>query len=138
MKRVCLDSTFLISYLRGREKAENSLTLLKQDGFISYTTTINVFEIFYGYFRAFKDVEMKKNEFKLITKLFSVLNIISLNMTTAIRASSLQVKLQQEGEELGINDTFIAAIVLENGKTIITNNEEHFKRVEGLKIIDWQ
>ena len=76
---------------------------------------------------------MKKNEFKLITKLFSVLNIISLNMTTAIRASSLQVKIQQEGEEIGINDTFIAAIVLENGKTIITDNEEHFKRVEGLK-----
>ncbi|MBN2150769.1 MAG: type II toxin-antitoxin system VapC family toxin [Candidatus Lokiarchaeota archaeon] len=38
---------------------------------------------------------------------------------------------------LAVLDTFIAAIVLQHGKTIVTGNPEHFKRVPGLHVVEY-
>ncbi|GHV05005.1 tRNA(fMet)-specific endonuclease VapC [Clostridia bacterium] len=36
------------------------------------------------------------------------------------------------------SDVFIAAFCLVNGYTLVTNNTKHFKRVEGLRFVDWK
>lgn len=135
MKKICLDSTFLISYLRGNELAEKKISKLKSEGFIFYTTSINVYEIFYGYFRAFGSQANTEKEFTQIKNLFSVLMVYSLNLNSAIRASSIQLALEKKGEVIGINDIVIAAIVLENGNKLLTDNIKHFKRIKGLELI---
>ena len=123
MKTVCLDSTFLITYLRGKQGVKTTYNQLKAEGYSFYTTTINVFELFYGYFAAFQDVGSKSHEFTKIKNILSLLSIVSLTTNAAIRASSLRFQLQAQGIDIGVNDTFIAAIVLENGGNLITNNK---------------
>ena len=48
---------------------------------------------------------------------------------------NLRVILQKKGLDIGNNDTLIAAIVLENGKKIITDNRDHFSRIDDLEVI---
>ncbi len=42
------------------------------------------------------------------------------------------------GTLIGPNDLLIAAIVLANGLTLVTNNTSEFSRVPGLPLEDWQ
>ena len=42
-----------------------------------------------------------------------------------------------KGNAIGWRDTFVAAIALQHGKSIITSNPEHFKRVQGLDVIEY-
>lgn len=38
------------------------------------------------------------------------------------------------GDAIGMGDSLIAGIVLQNGGTLMTRNRRHFERVEGLRI----
>jgi len=39
-----------------------------------------------------------------------------------------------KGKEIGWRDTFIAAITIHKGNTIITSNAEHFRRIPELVV----
>ncbi|MBI4746152.1 MAG: hypothetical protein HY786_06360 [Deltaproteobacteria bacterium] len=45
--------------------------------------------------------------------------------------------LEKDGKIIDDADLFIAACALDDNVTLVTNNEKHFKRVEGLKIENW-
>ncbi len=45
--------------------------------------------------------------------------------------------LERIGTPIGPNDTFIAAHALALGATLVTDNEEEFRRVPGLQIENW-
>jgi tRNA(fMet)-specific endonuclease VapC len=38
---------------------------------------------------------------------------------------------------IGLNDLLIASIALANDLTVVTNNNDEFKRVPGLRVEDW-
>lgn len=134
MEPVCCDSTFLIYYLKGKESAQERYSNLKNK-FFFYTTSINVYEIFYGYFYAFKKNKDIEKYFEKIKQLFNVMDVKELTTSSAIRAGNLRVELQSQGVDIGNNDTLIAAITLENGGNILTDNLKHFKHVNGLNIL---
>jgi predicted nucleic acid-binding protein len=43
--------------------------------------------------------------------------------------------LENRGDAIGMGDSLIAGIVLQNGGTLLTRNRRHFERVEGLRIV---
>ncbi len=45
--------------------------------------------------------------------------------------------LEAEGQSIGAMDMLIAAHVLALGGTLVTNNEAHFARIDGLKLANW-
>lgn len=45
--------------------------------------------------------------------------------------------LKKSGNLLNDADILIASIVMEHGAVLITNNEHHFKRIDGLKVENW-
>jgi tRNA(fMet)-specific endonuclease VapC len=49
----------------------------------------------------------------------------------------LASKLVSKGRPIGQSDTLIAAHAIALGVTLVTNNEKHFKHVDGLKIANW-
>jgi len=53
-------------------------------------------------------------------------------------AVELYVDLRKKGTPIGDGDIFIAAYCLVNNYTLVTNNEAHFKYINGLKIINWK
>jgi tRNA(fMet)-specific endonuclease VapC len=49
----------------------------------------------------------------------------------------LRAALERSGRLIGPNDLLIAAQCLDQGATLITDNEREFRRVEGLTVENW-
>ena len=52
--------------------------------------------------------------------------------------AKINVPLRLAGTPIGPLDTAIAATALTHGCTVVTHNREHFDRVAGLAVEDWQ
>jgi predicted nucleic acid-binding protein len=51
------------------------------------------------------------------------------------KAGHIYAKLEQQGQPIGLRDTFIAAIALTRECSVATRNQAHFNRISGLNII---
>ena len=49
----------------------------------------------------------------------------------------LKSKLEKTGSRLDDFDLIIGAVSLAYNLTLVTNNEKHFQRIEGLKLANW-
>jgi tRNA(fMet)-specific endonuclease VapC len=63
--------------------------------------------------------------------------IIELNDQIIIRAADVYADLYKNGQLIGDADILIAATALEYNLAVITNNENHFSRISGLQILNW-
>jgi tRNA(fMet)-specific endonuclease VapC len=50
---------------------------------------------------------------------------------------NIRAELESKGEMIGNNDLWIAAHARAADLTLVTNDENHFRRVQGLKIQNW-
>ena len=55
----------------------------------------------------------------------------------ADRCGELRAHLARLGTPIGPNDMLIAAIALQHGLTVVTNNVREFRRVPALPVEDW-
>jgi tRNA(fMet)-specific endonuclease VapC len=55
----------------------------------------------------------------------------------AATAGRIRKELEDQRQVIGPHDIQIAAIALQHGWTVVTNNTDEFKRVTGLQIEDW-
>jgi len=53
------------------------------------------------------------------------------------KATDIYITLKRTGNLIGDADILIAAYCLVNGYTLVTSNINDFKRIGGLKLIDW-
>ena len=51
--------------------------------------------------------------------------------------SNLRADLERKGTVIGPNDMMIAATAMAHHATLVTHNMKEFKRVKGLKLVDW-
>jgi len=51
--------------------------------------------------------------------------------------AQIRAKLENAGTPIGSNDLLIAAIVKSRNGTLVTHNVAEFKRISGLKLVDW-
>ena len=52
--------------------------------------------------------------------------------------SRVRSELSRQGSLIGPNDLLIASIALAHDATLVTNNTREFKRVQNLRLEDWQ
>jgi tRNA(fMet)-specific endonuclease VapC len=50
---------------------------------------------------------------------------------------AIRAALEAKGETIGNNDLWIAAHAKAAGLVLVTNNEQEFRRIPGLKIQNW-
>ena len=72
-----------------------------------------------------------------LNALGEILEICSFDQQAAIAYGDVRSSLEKRGEVIGPHDLLIAAHALSLDRTLITNNEKEFKRVEGLKVDNW-
>ncbi|MDP3433898.1 MAG: type II toxin-antitoxin system VapC family toxin, partial [Bacteroidota bacterium] len=53
-------------------------------------------------------------------------------------SAELYSELRQSGNSLDDIDLLIAGVAIENHLIMVTNNENHFGRIPGLKIANWK
>jgi len=69
-----------------------------------------------------------------LNALGEILEICSFDQQAAVAYGDVRSSLEKRGEVIGPHDLLIAAHALSLDRTLITNNEREFKRVEGLKV----
>jgi tRNA(fMet)-specific endonuclease VapC len=74
---------------------------------------------------------------ELLRELAQVLPVQGLPETAAESYGTIRAELERKGEMIGNNDLWIAAHAKAVGLTLVTNNEREFRRVRGLKVLNW-
>jgi tRNA(fMet)-specific endonuclease VapC len=132
VNELLLDTDILSLFLRNSPKvmteAGNYLTLHKGLTF----SIITDFEILRGL--KVKDAKRQIAKFAQIRQLSRIIN---LNERIIGRAADIYADLYDRGSMIGDADILIAATALEQQLPIVTNNESHFSRIGGLRILNW-
>lgn len=126
ISQICLDTSAIIGYLKGREPSASAVDRAVKE-FDCYVTTITIYELLFGVARAKKEIGEQA--------LLGTMTVLSFNDSAARRAADLHSELISSNKDIGVKDVLIAAICLENNLPILTTNEQHFSRVQGLKVI---
>jgi tRNA(fMet)-specific endonuclease VapC len=67
-----------------------------------------------------------------VRRLIDTIPVVPLNRESAAQAALVRQRLAAEGQTIGMADSLIAGIAIENGLELLTRNRKHFERVEGL------
>jgi len=124
--RICLDTNMLISYLKERNPDASAVEKAVRQ-YNCYITAITVYELLFGVYRAGKEIGE--------SAILDVMLVLPLNSAAARRAAILHSELISRNQDIGIKDVFIAAICLEHNIPLLTANERHFRRVNGLNVV---
>jgi tRNA(fMet)-specific endonuclease VapC len=66
------------------------------------------------------------------------LEVLAFDEQDAFSAGEARARLSASGTPIGPLDVLIAGVALARKLTLITNNTGEFRRVAGLKVLDWQ
>jgi len=95
-------------------------------------TSVTVYEIIKGFKR-----ESRPKKEKLFEEFLKNVKVCHLDGKAIYIAADIYARLCKKGTPLDTADIFIAAIVLRNDSTLVTNNTEHFNKIPGLRLSNW-
>jgi tRNA(fMet)-specific endonuclease VapC len=90
-------------------------------------------ELLYG---AEKSIKRKENLEKMEQFLFPF-EVVSFDSDSAQIYAALRAELEKKGKVIGPNDLIIAATVLSNQGSLVTNNLKEYQRIKKLKTTNW-
>ena len=90
-------------------------------------------ELFYGAYRS----QHVEDNIKVINKLSKTIKFLELDDKAQQIFGRLKSELQKNGRLIEDADLFIAATAISTGRTLVTNNEKHFQRIEELAMENW-
>ena len=94
---------------------------------------IKLMELYYG---AYKSQRATANAARVKT-LGQSIEMMPINAAVAETFGMIKAVLESGGNRLDDFDLAIAATVLANNLILMTNNTDHFSRIEGLRIENW-
>jgi predicted nucleic acid-binding protein len=116
-----LDTSVLIDVLRLRRGRRELLAGLAREGHTLATTALNVAEVYAG---------MRPEEQAQTEAFLGALDCYELTASAGRLAGSLKNKWAKKGRTLTLADTIIAAIALERGCALMTDNRKDFPMPE--------
>jgi tRNA(fMet)-specific endonuclease VapC len=126
-----LDTDTVIFILKGHETVRKNLQHHVDDPI--KISMISSMELYYG---AYKSQRVASNLAKIKT-IEQSLEVIPIGQESAEIFGMLKDQLETQGSRLDDFDLAIAACALAHNLTLVTNNGEHFKRIDGLKLANW-
>ena len=127
----CLDTTFLIDLIREIRRRKNgpATMLLKQLLENGEALTISLFAIAELYAGTQTHSGKEKES---LEDLLAWFEILPFGTSTARIFGVLYGSLRAQGQEIGVIDTLIASVAIENNEILITQNIKPFSRISGL------
>ena len=119
--KLLLDTSVLIDVLRLRHGRRDWLAQLARGGHSLSTTTLNVAELY---------ASMRPEEETQTEALLAVLESYEVNGTDARVAGKLKSSWARKGRTLTLDDAIIAAITMERGCALVTDNRRDFPMPE--------
>lgn len=116
-----LDSSVLIDTLRERRRRPELLAELVRAGHSLATSSLNIAEVYAG----MRATEQSRTDFFL-----SCLDCFEITRATGKLAGTLKNEWARKGRTLTLADTLVAAVALEQGCTLLTDNRKDFPMPE--------
>lgn len=132
MNRALIDTDILSYYFKGDEIVYKNFEIYLQRYDLIEISIVTYYEILSGLLakNALKQIEIFEE--------FVIDNLIIPLTEDSVKISAeLYSTLRQSGKIIDDIDLLIAGVAIENEMTLVTNNENHFKRIPGLKIDNW-
>jgi tRNA(fMet)-specific endonuclease VapC len=126
-----LDTNICIYFLNQNKKIVRQLQKIPEADLA--ISLITVAELQFG---AYNSTQIKSN----LEKIRAFQNIVqSISLTTKITEKYAEIKagLRKKGLPVDDFDILIGATAIVNGLTLITNNRQHFERLQGLSLENW-
>lgn len=125
MKKVLLDTSVIIDFLRRKDKDNSLLISLTEQKYELAISIMTHTELFSG-----KSVWEKKELCEAVEKICSGLEIISLDEKISIKAGEIKAK----HHNVGLLDCIIAATAILHDLTVVTFNKKDFEQISKLKL----
>ena len=119
--RLLLDTSVLIDALRLRPKLRELLDDLAHAGHTLATSALNVAEVYAG---------MRREEEGQTQVFLGALECYDITASAGQVAGNLKREWARKGRTLTLADTIIAAVALEHGCTLMTDNRRDFPMAE--------
>ena len=101
-------------------------------------SVISLHELYYGaYYAREKKEEYFEREMKMINKDLEKFTVVSLP-EEAIGYAQIKNQLRNKGQLIDEFDMVIAGQALDENLIVITDNLDHFERIDGLKVENWK
>jgi predicted nucleic acid-binding protein len=78
-----------------------------------------------------------KSKMTVFKKMYSTGGIGVIDKTVLDIASTVKLKMQQQGKGISDDDLFIAAYCIRHNLPLVTNNTRHFMNIENMRILNW-
>jgi tRNA(fMet)-specific endonuclease VapC len=124
---IVADTDVLIDFLSGHEPVASVVASAIAAEEEMATTVVSRFELLSGVRTA--------KQGRAVGRLLEALSTLALDSPAADRAARVRRDLEKAGSSIGMADSLIAGIVLEHGGRLLTRNQRHFERVEGLPLV---
>lgn len=129
---VCLDSSFLIDFFRGKQGAVEYLSQLGDSKEILTVAAPTVFELVQGAALAGSEKERQG-----IRDFLKTVVTLPLGQEEAWAAGEVSGSLILSGEEVAPVDLLIGAIARFHDESILTRNTKHFAKIPGLRVEEY-
>ncbi len=129
MALILADTDVLIDYLADAEPIASKMALFSDSGRLK-TSAITCFELLSG------ATDGKRGN--AVRKLVDTLEIVPLDRKAAQTAALVRRRLEAGGQTIGMADSLIAGIALANDLILFTRNLKHFRRVEDLRLVEFE
>ena len=133
MNRVLIDTDILSYYFKGDEIVIGNFKKYLEEFDLIEISLVTYYEIVGGL--------LAKNALKQLDVFedFVAGNIVvPMTVKSAKISAELYSSLRQTGQIIDDIDLLIAGIAIGNDMTLVTNNENHFGRIPGLRIENWK
>jgi len=121
-----IDSNIFIEYLRAKDKHKTVLYSLSNHKPL-YISAVSLYELYMGAIT----VE-KKKDVQLLTE---DLTVLPFDEHVANQASEIYHQLKKENLVIEFQDIFIGATCIVFDQPLITTNNKHLKRIQGLRFV---
>ena len=126
-----LDTDTIIYSLKGDTNIQENLRLHVND--LLQISIITLMELYYGVYKS-QHVDANLAKIKTLEQSFEIL---PTGQETAEIFGRLKARLELDGNRLDDFDLINASTALTHNLVLVTNNEKHFERIEGLKLENW-
>lgn len=127
---ICIDTDILADLLRKKDEAVQWFKNNDNNSQLA-TTTINLFELYYGSYRTANP----EKSLEAVNSLADNLIILTLNSESAREAGKQLARLSSAGNIIDVKDILIGSVALSSNCSLKTNNKKDFEKINGLKII---
>lgn len=132
MKKAIVDTDTLSYFFRNHPTVVARLEkYLREHGFI-HMSVVTYYEVLNGLY--YKDARKQLERFD---QFVSLNRVLFLSKEIAQKSAEIFAELRKSGQTIGHNDVLIAGTAIVNDMVLITNNVNHFGRINGLAIDNW-